>query len=64
MRKSNLNLIGRDMNDINREFQVLLVKIEAGLPKGTDGKESEKIKKAFNADIDGWINWFESLKYK
>lgn len=58
MRKSNLNLIGRDLNDINREFQVLLNRIEKGLP------DEEKIKKAFNADIDGWINWFESLKYK
>ena len=64
MRKSYLNLIGRDLDDINREFQVLLVKIQAGLPKTANEEDSEIIKKAFNKDVDGWINWLESIKYK
>lgn len=64
MRPSKLNLIGRDNKDILREFQVLLAKIERGIPKSSD-KDFEKVyKEAFNSDIDGWINWLESIKIK
>lgn len=56
MRDSRLNLIGRDLDDINREFQVLLIKIKANTEK--DDVE----KKHWNMDLDGWINWLESLK--
>lgn len=60
MRKSNLNLIGRDTADINREFQLLLNKINAGYTEKVC--DNEQIKQHWNSDIDGWINWLESLK--
>lgn len=64
MRPSKLNLIGRDNKDILREFQVLLMKIERGVPESND-KDFEKVyKEAFNSDIDGWLNWLESIKIK
>ena len=62
MRESKLNLIGRDLNDINREFQMLLAKITAGYSEKCC--DDEQIKKHWNGDIDGWINWLESLKVK
>ena len=62
MLPSKLDLIGRDLEDINREFQVLLTKIKAGTPK-TDDKELQKqIITHWNEDLNGWINWINSLK--
>lgn len=62
MRESKLNLIGRSLEDINREFQSLLIKITARYPEkyGND----EQIKEHWNTDLDGWINWLESIKIK
>lgn len=62
MRESKLNLIGRDLNDINREFQMLLAKIVAKYPEKYC--DDEQIKKHWNTDLDGWVNWLESLKVK
>ena len=62
MRESKLYLIGRDLNDINREFQMLLAKIVAQYPEKY--RDDPQIKKHWNTDIDGWINWLESLKVK
>ena len=62
MRKSYLNLIGRPLDDVNREFQMLLVKITAKYPEKYSS--DEQIKEHWNMDIDGWLNWFESLKIK
>ena len=62
MLPSKLNLIGRDLDDINREFQVLLVKIKAGTPKTDDKNLEKQIVESWNTDLNGWINWFESLK--
>ena len=66
MRKSYLNLIGRDLDDINREFQFLLIKIQADYPNKNYGDENlqKQILEHWNSDIDGWVNWLESLKYK
>jgi hypothetical protein len=62
MRESKLNLIGRDLNDINREFQMLLTKISADYAQKYCN--DEQIKKHWNSDLDGWVNWLESLKVK
>lgn len=62
MRKSKLNLIGRETNDISREFQHLLNKINADYPSKIS--DDQQIKDHWNSDIDGWINWLESLKVK
>lgn len=62
MRKTNFNLIGRDLDDVNREFQVFLIHLLAGMPRNADAELVEQIKKADNQRIDGWINWFESLR--
>lgn len=62
MLPSKLNLIGRDLDDINREFQVLLVKIKAGRPNTDDKNLEKQIIESWNTDLNGWINWFESLK--
>jgi len=59
---SKLDLIGRDLEDINREFQVLLVKIQSGLPQTEDKKLQKQIVDSWNGDINGWINWLNSLK--
>lgn len=66
MRKSYLNLIGRPLDDVNREFQVLLIKLKGGyIIKDYEDKELQKqIIERWNTDLDGWINWFESLKKK
>ena len=60
MRESKMNLIGRETNDINREFQHLLNKINEGYPSKISN--NQQIKEHWNSDIDGWINWLESLK--
>lgn len=60
MRKSKLNLIGRDLDDINREFYSLLIKIKAGYAEKYC--DDPQIKEHWNTDLDGWINWLESLK--
>ena len=62
MKKTNYNLIGRDLDDINREFQVFLIHLQAGMPENSTAEQVEKIKKADNLRINGWINWFESLR--
>lgn len=62
MRESKLDLIGRDLADINREFQSLLIKITAKYPEKYCN--DPQIKEHWNTDIDGWINWLESLKVK
>lgn len=62
MRESKLNLIGRETNDISREFQHLLNKINADYPSKIS--DDQQIKDHWNSDIDGWINWLESLKVK
>ena len=62
MLPSKLNLIGRDLEDINREFQVLLGKIQSGLPQTEDKKLQKQIVDSWNGDINGWINWLNSLK--
>lgn len=62
MRESKLNLIGRETNDIRREFQHLLNKIDSNYPSKIG--DDQQIKDHWNSDIDGWINWLESLKVK
>ena len=62
MRKTNFNLIGRDLDDVNREFQVFLIHLQTGMPENSTVEQVEKIKKADNLRINGWINWFESLR--
>lgn len=62
MLPSKLNLIGRDLEDINREFKVLLVKIQSGLPQTEDKELQKQIVDSWNGDINGWINWLNSLK--
>ena len=66
MLPSKLNLIGRDLENVNREFQVLLMKLKGGYAiKDYGDKDLERqIKESWNSDLNGWINWFESLKIK
>lgn len=66
MRKSYLNLIGRPLDDVNREFQVLLLKLKGGYVIKDYGDENlqKQVVERWNTDLDGWINWLESLKKK
>ena len=64
MLPSKLNLIGRDLDNVNREFQVLLMKLKSGYAIKDYGDLEKQVKESWNNDLNGWINWFESLKIK
>lgn len=57
MLPSKLNLIGRTDEDILREFQVLLMKTKTE-------KVTQEQKENWNGDINGWVNWLETLREK
>lgn len=58
MLPSKLDLSGRDLQDVKREFLYLLMHIEANEKRDMSKEEVEH----WNTDMNGWINWFESLK--
>ena len=66
MKDSKLILIGRSLDDIDREFQVLLNKMRNGyhVREYQDKNLEKQIHEAWNSDLDGWINFFESIKIK
>lgn len=62
MLPTKLNLIGRELDDIQREFTVLLTRIQAGTPANATPEQVEKLNKAWNEDLNGWVNWVNSLR--
>ena len=63
MLPSKFDLTGRTLKDIDREFQTLLLTLEAGVvPKNATEEQKQQTIDSFNDDINGWINWLESLK--
>ena len=58
MLPSKLDLTGRDLQDVKREFHYLLMHIEANEKREMTKEEIEH----WNSDMNGWINWFDSLK--
>lgn len=63
MLPSRLDLIGRPLGDVEREFKTLLLTLEADVvPKDVTDEQRKQIISAFNDDLNGWINWLESLK--
>lgn len=62
MLPTKLHLIGRPADDVHREFEIFLRKTKREYPAGTTDETKRKIDENFNEDINGFINWFESLR--
>ena len=58
MLKSKLDLINSEIDDVQREFQNLVLRIRASKHKEFTPEEIEN----WNDSMNGWINFFESLK--
>ncbi len=58
MLPSKLDLSGRDLDDVKREFYCLLMHIQTNEKREMSKEEIEH----WNGNMNGWINWFESLK--
>lgn len=58
MLPSKLDLTGRDLKSIQKEFSSFCIYLQAHEKRELTKEEIEH----FNGDINGWINWFESLK--
>lgn len=69
MGKYSLDLEKRDRDDVVREFAMLLIKLEAGLPlKMADGTDSPKnivdeVKASRNEAIDSFVQYLLARKY-
>lgn len=57
MLPSKLNLEGRTLEDIQREFNAFLLRL-----KSMENETNEQRIAVFNGDVNGWINWLNSVR--
>lgn len=58
MLKSNLNLTNRSTNDLMREFNVFLIKLQA-FNRAADKHTEDALIELLKDDCNGWINFFD-----
>lgn len=61
--KYSLGLEKRDLPDVVREFNVLLIKLDAGIPNGANDDMVAQIMADRNNAIDEFIKYLQNKKY-
>lgn len=61
--KYELGLESRDLYDVAREFKMLLVKLDAGIPEGAPDNIAAQIVADHNNNIDEFIEYLKARKY-
>lgn len=62
-RKYSLELEKRDMAEVVREFNMLLIKLESGIPDGASDSIAAQIMAERNNNIDEFIKYLQAKKY-